>query len=124
MGTLGNVPLASAHGRCTVAALSCIKWKAHHKFHVSLVACRHVTNKLTKTKPKPKAFLELHANVLFSWFLHFIQSTSLHFIQCTPFTEMEMFVKQMLYFVYLKARKCKNDIGNNAKGKHFKGVIK
>ena len=37
MGTLGNVPLASAHGRCTVAALSSIKWKAHHKFHVSLV---------------------------------------------------------------------------------------
>ena len=32
MGTLGNVPLASAHGRCTVAALSCIQWKAHHKF--------------------------------------------------------------------------------------------
>ena len=37
MGTLGNVPLASTHGRCTVAALSCIEWKAHHKFHVSLV---------------------------------------------------------------------------------------
>ena len=34
MGTLGNVPLASAHGRCTAAALSCIQWKAHHKFHV------------------------------------------------------------------------------------------
>ena len=34
MGTLGNVPLASAHGRCTVAALSCIQWKAHHRFHV------------------------------------------------------------------------------------------
>ena len=37
MGTLGNVPLASAHGRCTVAALSCIEWKAHHKFRMSLV---------------------------------------------------------------------------------------
>ena len=37
MGTLGNVPFASAHGRCTVAALSCIEWKAHHKFRVSLV---------------------------------------------------------------------------------------
>ena len=38
MGTLGNVPLASAHGHCTVAALSCIlKWKTHHKFHVSPV---------------------------------------------------------------------------------------
>ena len=34
MGTLGNVPLSSANGRCTVAALSCIKWKAHHEFHV------------------------------------------------------------------------------------------
>ena len=34
MGTLGNVPLASAHGRRTAAALSCIQWKAHHKFHV------------------------------------------------------------------------------------------
>ena len=34
MGTLGNVALASAHGRCTAAALSCIQWKAHHKFHV------------------------------------------------------------------------------------------
>ena len=34
MGTLGNVPLASAYGRCTAAALSCIQWKAHHKFHV------------------------------------------------------------------------------------------
>ena len=33
MGTLGNVPLASAHGRCTTAALSCIQWKAHHEFH-------------------------------------------------------------------------------------------
>ena len=37
MGTLGNVPLASAYGRCAVAALSSIKWKALHKFHVSLV---------------------------------------------------------------------------------------
>ena len=34
MGTLGNLPLASAHGRCTAAALSCNQWKAHHKFHV------------------------------------------------------------------------------------------
>ena len=34
MGTLDNVPLASADGRCTVAALSCIQWKAHHEFHV------------------------------------------------------------------------------------------
>ena len=34
LGTLGNVPLASALGRCTAAALSCIQWKAHHKFHV------------------------------------------------------------------------------------------
>ena len=33
----GNVPLASAHGRCTAAALSCIQWKAHHEFHVQLV---------------------------------------------------------------------------------------
>ena len=32
MGTLGNVPLASAHGCCTAAALSCIQWKAHHEF--------------------------------------------------------------------------------------------
>ena len=35
MGTLGNVPLASTHGHCTAAALSCFQWKAHHKFHVS-----------------------------------------------------------------------------------------
>ena len=34
MGTLGNVPLAYAHGRCTAAALSCIQWKAHHEFYV------------------------------------------------------------------------------------------
>ena len=34
MGTLGNVRLASAHGRCPAAVLSCIQWKAHHKFHV------------------------------------------------------------------------------------------
>ena len=34
MGTFCNVLLASAHGRCTVAALSCIQWKAHHGFHV------------------------------------------------------------------------------------------
>ena len=32
-----NVPLASAHERCTAAALSCIQWKAHHTFHVPLV---------------------------------------------------------------------------------------
>ena len=32
MGTLGNVPLASALVCCTVAVLSCIQWKAHHKF--------------------------------------------------------------------------------------------
>ena len=37
MGTLGNVPLTSAHGHCTVAALSCNQWKAHHEFHVPLV---------------------------------------------------------------------------------------
>ena len=34
-GTVGNVPLASALGRCAAAALSCIQWKAHHEFHVS-----------------------------------------------------------------------------------------
>ena len=34
MGTLGNVPLASAHRRCAAATLSCIQWKAHHKFLV------------------------------------------------------------------------------------------
>ena len=34
MGTLGNVPLASAQGRCTAAALSCIQLKAHLMFHV------------------------------------------------------------------------------------------
>ena len=34
MGILGNVPIASAHGRYTVAALSCIQWNAHYKFHV------------------------------------------------------------------------------------------
>ena len=32
METLGNVSISSAHGRCSVAALSCILWKAHHKF--------------------------------------------------------------------------------------------
>ena len=37
METLGNVPLASEHGCCTVAALSCIQWKSHHKFHMSLI---------------------------------------------------------------------------------------
>ena len=42
MGTLGNVPSPSAHGRCTVAALNCIQWKAHHKFHVSLVDTRPI----------------------------------------------------------------------------------
>ena len=34
MGTLGNLPLASAYGRYIAAALSCIQWKVHHKFHV------------------------------------------------------------------------------------------
>ena len=34
MGTLGNVPLASTHGRSDVATLSCIQRKAHHEFHV------------------------------------------------------------------------------------------
>ena len=31
-GPWAMFPLASAHGRCTAAALSCIQWKAHHKF--------------------------------------------------------------------------------------------
>ena len=42
MGTLGNVPLASAHGRCTAAALSCIQWKAHHEFHVAHVIIEYL----------------------------------------------------------------------------------
>lgn len=46
MGTLSNVPLASAHEYHTVAALSWIQWRAHHM--LSCVACRHRTNKYTK----------------------------------------------------------------------------
>ena len=42
MGTLGHVPLASAHGCCTVVALSFIQWKAHHKIS-------HVTNEIYAT---------------------------------------------------------------------------
>ena len=42
MGTLGNVPLASAHGRCTAAALSCIQRKAHHEFHVPHVIIEYL----------------------------------------------------------------------------------
>jgi hypothetical protein len=38
MGTLGNVPLFSAHGRCTMAALSCILRKAHHEFRSRIAA--------------------------------------------------------------------------------------
>ena len=37
MGTLDSVLLASAGGRCTVAALSYIQLEAHIKFHVLLV---------------------------------------------------------------------------------------
>ena len=36
MGTSGNVPLTSAYRASALAALSCIQWKAHHKFPVSL----------------------------------------------------------------------------------------
>ena len=42
MGTLGNVPLASAHGRCTTAAVSCIQWKAYHKLHVPHVIIEYL----------------------------------------------------------------------------------
>ena len=37
MGTLGNVPPASAHGCCIVTVLSCIQWKAEYNLHVLLV---------------------------------------------------------------------------------------
>ena len=42
MGTLVNVPLASAHGRYTAAALSCIQWKAYHEFHVPHVIVEYL----------------------------------------------------------------------------------
>ena len=37
VGILSNVPSGAAYGCCTVAAQSCIQWKAKNKFHVSFV---------------------------------------------------------------------------------------
>ena len=44
-GNLGQCSPASAHGRCVVTALSCIQWKAHHKFHMSLVGTWPINTK-------------------------------------------------------------------------------
>ena len=91
MATLSNVPSASAHGRCTAAALSCIQWKAHHKFHV----------------PHDIEYLQLQLQLQ----LQYVILVMTHIPNCTVMIRISC-LQTITSFIFIVKHSLKNSVSN------------